>query len=69
MPSAAGLSAAYGGYQAARQHDAQIETSERGNEQTRITQEGDKAWGNAIPVLQQMLMPYRLPSPELNRCC
>lgn len=57
MVSSAGLSAAYGGYQQARKTDTEIEHNDIANETARTAQEGDKAWGNTIPVLQQMLQP------------
>ncbi len=57
MPSAAGLSATYGGYQKARAADNAIESGDIANETARTAQEGEKAWGNTIPVLQQMLQP------------
>ncbi len=57
MPSAAGMSAAYGGYQRARAADNAIESGDITNENARIGQEADKAWGATIPVLQQMLQP------------
>lgn len=63
MPSAAGLSATYGGYQQARKQGNDIEQGDIANEQARTAQEGDKAWGNAIPVLQQMLQPGATPMP------
>ncbi len=57
MPSAAGLSATYGGYQKARAADNAIESGDIQNQQARIGQEADAAWGNTIPVLTQMLQP------------
>jgi len=63
MPSAAGLSAAYGGYQQARKADTQIEQGDIANQEARVAQEGEAAWGNTIPVLQQMLQPGATPMP------
>ncbi len=51
------MSAAYGGYQKARAADNAIESGDITNQQARVGQEADAAWGNAIPVLQQMLQP------------
>lgn len=63
MVSSAGLSAAYGGYQKARKADNEIEAGDISNQAGRTGLEADKAWGNTIPVLQQMLQPGAAPMP------
>jgi len=57
MVSGAGLSATYGGYQAARKADTQIEQGDIANEQARVAQKGQALAGEALPILQQMLLP------------
>lgn len=62
MVTGAGLSAAYPGFQHARKLDNEIEQGDIANQQARTGQEADVAWGNTIPVLQQMLMPGATPT-------
>lgn len=63
MVSSAGLSAAYGGYQKARKADNEIQSGDIANQQAQTGLEADTAWGNTIPVLQQMLQPGATPMP------
>lgn len=57
------MSAAYGGYQKARKADNEIQSGDIANQQAQTGLEADTAWGNTIPVLQQMLQPGASPMP------
>ncbi len=66
MPSAAGLSATYGGYQQARKQGNDIEKGDIENETARTAQKGQALAGDALPILQQMLQPGATPMPPMG---
>lgn len=64
MVGSVGMAAAYGGYQQARKADNEIASGDIQLENAKLDQEAVKALGNAVPLLQQMMMPGAQAMPQ-----